>query len=124
VKEKSSAPNTRIRGIRKKIIATFEELLINEGIVPSVAEIAERSKYPVEKIPEVLSEEYLAKTAQCAVLTDKVVASIYEQAIKGNVPSQRLWLQYVQHWAPPKSIQAIAANPEIHITFKGKDDHE
>jgi hypothetical protein len=76
----------------------------------------------VLQVQELLEEEYANQIVRCNLLTDKVISSIYRDAINGNTASQRLWLQYIMRWAAPKSGNQDVEIPQVKITFSGLEN--
>lgn len=83
-----------------------------EGCLPTVRHLAEALGLSESTISKHLKSINLESSkAKLRVLTEDVLLAVYEGAMAGKTPAQRLWMEVVEDWSPAMPAEQMTTPP-------------
>lgn len=99
-----------------KIRDAFMEILSRKKRPPTYREISEKIGLSINTVQEhVRSLKLKSSSDKFKILTEDVLAAIAKGAMKGNVGSQKLWMQIVEGWRESEGENQIERNIIVNI---------
>lgn len=86
-------------------------------VLPTIEQLAEKTGLSMRTIAKHFKGLPLAPgivRPEMHLLTDNVLSALYQSAIDGSVPAQKLWFQIVSGW---RESQSFEISQEIEINF-------
>lgn len=88
----------------EKIRQALQQYLADHQEMPTMQQLMDRTKLSEAQILNAVKQmSFSPNTHYMRCMTDKLIHRIYESADSGNVASQKLWLQLMESWVPPKA---------------------
>jgi hypothetical protein len=88
----------------EKIRQALQKHLADHQEMPTMHQLMDRTKLSEAQILNAVKQmPFNPATHYMRCMTDKLIHRIYENADSGNVASQKLWLQLMESWVPPKA---------------------
>lgn len=109
--------------MQRKIARAFVDLYRQNQQQPTNAELAKEvgvsERTVIRHLKEIdFSSHFNEQCAPFATMLPNVMMAIYNSAIKGKVPAQKLFLQIVFNWAEPK----VYEQPERQSEYVSEDE--